>query len=424
MIEALEKYKLDRTIICIDIKCFFATAECKALNKDPMTTDLVVADASRQGGAIVLAISPSLKSKGVKNRCRLFELPKNMKIDIIKPRMSYYIEESNNVLKMYLEYFAKEDILVYSIDEVFIDVTSYLKLYETDVYSLTKMLLDRLKNDLKLPAAAGIGNNMLLAKFALDIEAKHMKDSIAWWTYENIEQKLWPITNLTEVWGIGKGLETKLHQLGIESMYDLAHYDIYKLVKHLGVVGEELFLHAHGIDISLVQDQTVSERKGYSIGQTLFKDTSKDDCLLILKELVYQICEKLRNDNKVASTFRFIVGYSRSEFQTPFSIQHKFSESTFSPKIVIEWIEQVYQKNVLDIKIRRLGISCTNISEFHGVQLNLFSKPRDEFNSELAFATDLVNAKYGNTTIFKASALKNNSTLLQRKKLIGGHNAK
>lgn len=424
MIEALEKFKSDKTIICIDIKCFFATAECKALNKDPMTTDLVVADASRQGGAIVLAISPSLKAKGIKNRCRLFELPKNMKIDIIKPRMSYYIEESNNILKMYLEYFSSEDILVYSIDEVFIDITSYLKLYETDAYSLTKMLLDRLRNDLRLPAAAGIGNNMLLAKFALDIEAKHQKDSIAMWNYENIKEKLWPITDLKDVWGIGRGLENRLNQLGIESMYDLAHYDVYKLVRHLGVVGEELFLHAHGIDISVIQDQKASERKGYSIGQTLFKDTSKEDVLLILQELVFQVCERLRDDGKVASTFRFWIGYARDENQVPFSIQHKFSESTFNPNDIFEWLIPVYQKNVIDIKIRRLGIACNHISDFSGVQLNLFSKPRDEFSSELAYATDLLNAKYGNTTIVKASALKKGSTLLQRKKLIGGHNAK
>ncbi|MGL4383176.1 MAG: DNA polymerase thumb domain-containing protein, partial [Bacilli bacterium] len=249
--EHLNQFRIYRNILCIDLKAFFASAECAALGLDPYTTNLVVADKSRGKGGIVLATSPALKKHGFSGRFRLFELPPHLNVMIIKPRMAYYVDLSNQILKMYLTYFAQEDILVYSIDEVFIDLTSYLSLYKTTPYKIARALLNKLNQQFKLHAACGLGQNMLLAKMALDIEAKHNHDHIATWTYQNIKDKLWPITDLTSVWGIGRGHAKTLKNLGISSMYDLAHYDIYKLVKIMGIAGEELYLHAHGIDISL-----------------------------------------------------------------------------------------------------------------------------------------------------------------------------
>ncbi|MEG0686834.1 MAG: hypothetical protein RR425_06070, partial [Erysipelotrichales bacterium] len=418
------QFKRYDDIICIDLKSFFATAECIALGLDPFKTDLVVADASRGESSIVLATSPSLRAKGMPGRFRLFELPKNLKVHIVKPRMAYYVHMSNKILKMYLEYFSSEDILVYSIDEVFIDVGGYLSLYDKSIYEMAQFLLSELLSRFGMYATCGIGDNMLLAKFALDIEAKHNDDFIATWRYEDLPNKLWPITDLTDVWGIGRGMEKRLHDLGIESMYDLAHYDIYKLVKYLGIMGEELYLHANGIDISRVQDQEREhQRKGYNSNQTLFHNTPKNEVRQYLKDLIIGQCERLRAEHKVARVVSLYIGYGSVEDQPPFRMQHKLAAPSFDISVISEVLLGIYDNHVLDIPIRRLGISLTSITEFEGVQLNLFAQGQDVTNTDLDFAYDTINIKYGQDTVFKASALGDESNYFKRRRLIGGHNA-
>lgn len=154
----MEQFKLYDTILCIDLKSFYASVECVYRNENPFTYDLVVADTSRGKGSIVLAVSPSLKNKGVPGRLRLFELPDNLDICVAKPKMAFYIHQSNQILKMYLEYFSAKDILVYSIDEVFIDVSSYLSFYNKSAYQLAQLLLLELRKRFKIPAVCGIGS--------------------------------------------------------------------------------------------------------------------------------------------------------------------------------------------------------------------------------------------------------------------------
>lgn len=419
----MEKFKLYDKILCIDLKCFFASAECVDLGKDPFTYDLVVADQSRGKSSIILAVSPSVKAKGVPNRCRIFDLPKGHNFHIRKPRMSRYIELSNLILKNYLKHFSSEDILVYSIDEVFIDTTSYLKLYNKTAYEMADMLLNDIKDKFGITATCGIGDNMLLAKMALDIEAKHNSDNIATWTYDDLPTKLWPITNLSQVWGIGRGLEKRLHELGINSMYDLAHYDIHKLVKHLGMMGEEIYLHAHGIDVSKIQEQAkATKRKGYNINHTLFKNTPKNQVRQLVKELVIQLVQRLRNDNKTTSVIQLYIGYASTEDQPSFRMQRKLVNPTLNLNELDNIVMNIFDKEVLDIKIRRIGLSFTGLRNFEGIQLNLFNYTNAN-SIDLDFAYDKVNAKYGKNTIFKASALKEDSQYFKRSKLVGGHNA-
>ncbi|MDF9867692.1 DNA polymerase V [Bacilli bacterium PM5-3] len=423
--EQLEKFKLYDNILCIDLKCFFASVECIDLKKNPFTYDLVVADKSRGKSSIVLAVSPSLKKKGIPGRCRIFDLPKNLNIDIIKPRMARYIEISNQILKMYLKYFASNDILVYSIDEVFIDITSYRNFYKKNAYEIACLLLNELKQIFGLTAACGIGHNMLLAKLALDIEAKHNPDNIATWTYDDLPTKLWPITNLNEVWGIGRGLSKRLKLLGINSMYDLAHYDIYKLVKEFGMMGEEIFLHAHGIDVSKIQEQdNTTKRKGYNVNHTLFKNTPKNQVRQLVKELVVQLAHRLRTDNKATSVIQLYIGYASNEEQPSFRMQKKLETPTIDLATLSNIVMNIFDKEVLDISIRRIGLSFSKLSEFEGVQLNIFEQEHEIDNINLDFAYDMVNIKYGQNTVFKASALSEDSQFFKRSKLIGGHNAK
>ena len=421
----MEQFKLYDNILCIDLKCFFASVECIDLNKDPFTYELVVADKSRGKSSIVLAVSPALKKKNVPGRCRIFELPKGNKIHIAKPRMARYIEISNQILKMYLKYFAPNDILVYSIDEVFIDVTSYRNFYHRNAYQIASSLLKELKDTFGLIASCGIGYNMLLAKMALDIEAKHTPDNIATWTYDDLPAKLWPITNLNEVWGIGHGLAKRLRAMGINSMGDLAHYDIYKLVKEFGMIGEEIYLHAHGIDISKIQEQeTTTKRKGYNVNHTLFKNTPKSQVRQLVKELVIQLSQRLRNDNKTTLVIQLYIGYASNEDHPSFRMQRKLSSPTIDFAVLSAIVMDIFDKEVLDINIRRIGLSFSGLRDFEGVQLNIFDKEAEIANINLDFAYDKVNLKYGQNTIFKASALDEGSHYFARSKLIGGHNAK
>ena len=201
----------NRNIMCIDLKSFFAFVECVERGLDPYTTPLIVCN-PEQKGAITLAVTPYLKSQGIPGRVRVYDIPKNITYVKVPPRMSLYQKKSKEVISIYLKYVAKEDLHVYSIDECFLDVTNYLKMYNMTDYELALTILNDIKESTGLVGTAGIGPNMLLAKISMDIEAKHTKDNIAKWTYDDVKTKLWNIKPLSKMWGIGTNLENRLNK--------------------------------------------------------------------------------------------------------------------------------------------------------------------------------------------------------------------
>ena len=226
-----------RHILSIDLKSFFASCECVARGLDPFKFPLVVANPNQGDGAITLAVTPFLKKQGVKSRGRIYEIPKHIKYKIVPPRMSYYIKMSEAVIDVYLDFVAKEDLHVYSIDECFLDVTSYLKLYKMTDVELAKKILSEVTRRTGLTANCGIGPNILLAKIAMDVEAKLFKDGIAKWTYDDVYKKLWKIKPLSDMWGIGPRMELKLNKMGINSVGDLANFDKNRLKVAFGIKG-------------------------------------------------------------------------------------------------------------------------------------------------------------------------------------------
>jgi DNA polymerase V len=182
---------VERSFLCIDLKSFFASVECVERGLDPMKENLVVADPSRGNGAICLAITPAMKKLGVKNRCRIYEIPDNVKYITALPRMKKYIEYSSDIYSIYLKYVSDEDILVYSIDECFLDITSYIKLYKKTPKELAKMIIDDVYEQTGICATVGIGTNLFLAKVALDITAKHSKDFMAYLHEEEFKNITW-----------------------------------------------------------------------------------------------------------------------------------------------------------------------------------------------------------------------------------------
>ena len=310
----MEKLYPKRNILCIDLKSFFASCECIELGLDPFKTPLVVANPNQGNGAITLAVTPYLKSKGIKSRGRLFEIPENIKYKIAKPRMNLYIAKSKEIVGIYLDFISEEDLHIYSIDECFLDITNYLKLYNKTDIELAKDILNTIYKKTGLTATCGIGPNMLLAKISMDIEAKHNDNNIAKWTYKDIENKLWSISPLSNMWGIGSRMEKNLNKMGIFTVEDLAKFNKNVLKDKFGVIGIELWNHANGIDLSIIKDyKKLAKSESYSHSQVLFKDYNEDNIKIIISEMVDVLTGRLRNNNKQTKCIGLGIGYSKDE---------------------------------------------------------------------------------------------------------------
>ena len=419
----MDQVYLHRNFLCIDLKSFFASAECLDRGLNPFTTPLVVANPTQGNGAITLAVTPYLKTLGVKSRGRLYEIPKSIKYMIAKPRMSLYLAKSREVVEVYLKYVSLEDLHIYSIDECFLDVTNYLKMYGKSDYELALDILEDVRKETGLTATCGIGPNMLLAKLSMDIEAKHNKDFIAKWTYDDIPNKLWPIHPLSKVWGIGPRMEVNLNRLGIYSMYDLAHYDRNKLKQKFGVIGTELWNHANGIDLSLIGDMEKTKDKSYSHSQVLFKDYNGNNIKIIIREMVEVVTMRLHKNHVTSSLIGLGIGYSK-DVGGGFYHQIKLDQATDVENVILSNALMIFDKYYEDLHIRKVTISCGRLQEKSGVQLNIFDniekiKEQEQIDEAILEIKD----KYGKNALLKASSLLNDSTIHERNKKIGGHSA-
>lgn len=410
-----------RNIICIDLKSFFASCECVERKLNPFKTPLIVADPKRGKGSITLAVTPYLKKLGVKSRGRVYEIPKNIKnIIVASPRMSLYIKTSKEVINIYLDYVSSEDLHVYSIDEVFIDITNYLKMYQKTDLEIAQEILSTIKKKTGLTATCGIGPNLFLAKVAMDTEAKLNESCIAKWSYHDVKNKLWQITPLSKVWGIGPKMEKKLNALGIFKIKDLALFDKSKLIDKFGIMGEELWNHANGIDLAKISELKVPPKnKSYSLSQILYKDYNGENVKLIIKEMVSLITLRLRENNKLTSSVYFSINYSKA-YGGGFSKNVKLDIPTNLEKDIYDVCFNIFQSFYNGYPIRKVSIALSKLSENRGIQLNLFDNTiikKDKLNNTIAN----IKNKLGKNSILKASSLLTDSTIKIRNEKIGGH---
>lgn len=412
-----------RNIIAIDLKSFFASCECVERNLDPFTTPLVVCDPN-QKGAITLAVTPYLKKYGISGRTRVYELPKNIKIIKAMPRMSLYIKKSKEVIAVYLEFVSKEDMHIYSIDEVFLDVSDYLSLYKMSTYELADTILKRIKEKTGLIAVAGIGPNILLAKVCLDIDSKNSKNNIAEWTYDDVTTKLWNIKPLSKMWGIGQRMEKRLNDLGLYSINDIAHYEKNKLKSKFGVLGEELWYHCQGIDLSIIKNfSNQNKEKSISHSQILFKDYNEYNIDLIIREMVDVLTQRLRRIKKQCLVIGLGIGYSKN-ISGGFNHSLKLDNYTNNSKDILDVCFLLFDKYYESLPIRKVSISLSGLIDDYGVQLNIFETYEDKIKLNNAFRTmDKLKDRYGPNSIVKASSLLQDSTAIKRNLKIGGHNA-
>lgn len=416
----MEKYYL-----CIDLKSFFASVECAERGLDPFTTNLVVADEKRGRGAICLAASPGIRARGVKNRGRIFEIPKDIDYIIAKPRMNLYIEYSANIYEIYLKFISKDDIHIYSIDECFFDITNYLELYNKTPKELALMIMDEVYKKTKIRATAGIGTNLFLAKVALDITAKNADDFIGYLDEDLFKEKIWHHKPITDIWNVGSGIAKRLEKFGVYDLYGVSQMEERLLYREFGVNAEYLIDHSKGIEPCTIYDIKHYETKTTSIsnGQILFEDYNYSDARLVLKEMVDMLILDLVDKNLVTNSITLRIGYSDSTNKSTGGTI-KINNYTNSQKKLTEYFLDYFDKTThKNAPIRKINIGFNNLVIEEYVNLDFFSDflMNDKERSKQKAIID-IKKKYGKNAILKGMNYKEKATGKKRNTLVGGHN--
>lgn len=414
-----------RTYYCIDMKSFFASVECAERGLDPMVTPLVVADESRGRGALCLAVSPYMKKLGVKNRCRLFEIPQNIDFLIAKPRMKKYIEYAADIYELYLDFFSPNDIHVYSIDECFLDATKYLETYKTTPKAFAKRLIEEIKTRKGIPATAGIGTNLYLAKIALDITAKHTTDGIGYLDEETYKRTLWDHLPLTDFWQIARGTVKRLKKLRINTMRDVATAPEAVLYKEFGINAELLIDHAHGREPCTIEDIKAYKRKNTSVSssQILFSDYDYEKTELVVKEMILTGCQELLRRKVVATTVGVFIGYSQ-DYIPPTGGNLRMSDATASYRTIVEYALKIFRKTTLKNQpIRRVSVDFGSVIPEESAQNSLlFDTEKVEKEKKTERSVLAIKEKFGKNALLRGMDLQKGATTVERNKLIGGHN--
>lgn len=415
----------NRIYLCIDLKSFYASVECAELGLDPMTTNLVVADLERSEKTICLAITPAMKALGIKNRCRIFEIPKNVKYIAATPRMQLYIDYAAEIYAIYLKYVSKEDIHVYSIDEVFMDVTDYLSLYQMDARTLGQKITADIYEKLSIRATCGIGTNLYLAKVALDITAKHSPDFIGELNEDTYRQTLWKHRPLTNFWRIGAGTATKLASFGIYTMEDITKADENLLYHLFGIDAELLIDHAYGREPVTIADIKAykSQTSCLSSGQVLSRSYQFEEGLLIVKEMTDLLCLDMVDKNLITKSITLHIGYDNRFNISPAHGTASLSEETNADILILPAIVKLYKQIVNPAyTIKRVSISCNNVlpEEYHQYSLIVDSEELEK-NRKVQKAVISIKNKFGKNAILKGMNLEKAGTTRERNHQIGGH---
>ncbi len=504
---------MEKQYVCIDLKSFYASVECIERGLDPMTTNLVVADVSRTEKTICLAVTPSLKAHGISGRARLFEVIQQLKVvnarrqqnapgrkltgsswndvelkqnpslavDYIAapPQMAHYMEVSTKIYQVYLKYIAPEDIHVYSIDEVFIDLTSYLKPSGLTARQFTSMMIADVLKTTGITAAAGIGTNLYLAKIAMDIEAKHAEPDengvrIAELDEMTYKQKLWSHRPLTDFWRVGHGYAKKLEENGLYTMGDIARCSLGKdgayynedlLYKLFGVNAELLIDHAWGYEPCTIAEIKAYKPETNSIGsgQVLQCPYTFEKAKLVVKEMTDLLVLDLVDKNLVTDQMVLTIGYDvenlqgKSSYRGEVTTDHygrkipkhahgtaNLDRQTSSTKLIMDAVMDLYNRIVNpDLLVRRINLTaCKVVDESEakqysgaGEQLDIFTdyaeleRRRSEEKAALEREKNMQKAvlelkkKYGKNIILKGMNLEEDATARERNAQIGGHKA-
>jgi len=466
----------NKVYICIDLKSFYASVECVDRKLNPLDTNLVVADITRTNKTVCLAVTPSLKAYGISGRARLFEvidkvkqinLERKQKINnvpfigksfinselennplleldylIAPPRMKQYIKYSTNIYKIYLKYIANEDIHVYSIDEVFCDITNYLKLYKCSAVELVTKILNDIYKNIGITATAGIGTNLYLAKIAMDIIAKHKEPNefgvrVAVLDEKSYRELLWNHQPLTDFWRIGPGYSEKLNSKQIKTMGDIAKTSLENenlLYNLFGINAELLIDHAWGYEPCTIKDIKNYQPTTNSISssQVLKKPYNFQKTEIIVKEMVELLSLELVKKKLITNSLSLTIKYEKVKNNNQKLFSHSSVKFNYTSKTsilmqeAITLYEKIIKKNLL---VRKIHIAIHNLVRENFIeeklydQLSLFSNNIDNLDTEKQLQKTIIDLKirYGKNVILRGMNFRDGATTIERNKQIGGH---
>ena len=426
----VKKMGRQKSFICIDLKSFYASVECVERGLDPFKTNLVVADPTRSQSTICLAITPAMKKLGVKNRCRIHEIPAGIEYITAMPRMQLYIDYSVRIYSIYLRYISKEDIHVYSIDECFMDVTNYLSLYHMTEKEMAVELMDAVMKETGITATAGIGTNLYLAKVAMDIVAKHVDDHIGILNEISYRQQLWDHRPLSDFWRIGSRTEKKLAGYGIHTMGDIAYTSVTSeewLYKMFGIDAELLIDHAWGLESCDIHDikNYHTEEHSLSNGQVLMRNYSFEEAAVVVREMTDVLVLDLVSKGLITGSVTLWIAYDH-RYERPSSHGTvRLTSLTNSSSTIMDEVDKLYQK-ITDrhTGIRRIEICANRVMPEGYLQYDLFTDPAAvEKEKNLQQAILDVKKRYGKNAIMRGANLLDCSTYRERNNQIGGHRA-
>lgn len=421
-----------RDILFVDVKSFYATVECAARKLDPLTTMLVVmSTADNTGKGLILASSPAAKERlGISNVTRANNLPNHPDLWQVPPRMNLYIQENVKFNQLLKEYVAEEDHLVYSIDESLMDVTASMNLFFPDTglsrqekrWRFAKRIQKEAYEKLGLVLSVGIGDNPLLAKLALDNGAKHHPKFRAQWQYQDIPETVWKIPKMQDFWGIGSRMEKNFYRMGIDTIWQLAHTDPDLLYQKFGVMGQQYYYHANGIDRTILAEAApVVKEKSYGNSQVLPRTyTDAGEIELVVREMAEQVAARIRRHGCLTQCVSLFIGGAMGE-KNGFSHQMKIP-ATDNTKALMAYCLQLFRKYYTGQAVRHVGITYSRLLFTHSRQLDLFHTPEESEKAEhLDQIIDLIRQKYGFTAIVHATSKINGARSIARSHLVGGH---
>ncbi|MGR8823239.1 Y-family DNA polymerase [Leuconostoc citreum] len=429
MIEYAYQYESKRVFFVIDSKSFYASVESVKRGLNPLKSILVVmSEAANTNGGLVLAASPSAKKKlGITNVMRQRDLPKDMRLVIAHPRMNLYIQENLRINQIFRDFTTEDKLLPYSIDESILDMTDTWAFFDKTPQLVARQIQERVRKETGIYLTIGIGDSPVLAKIALDIEAKHSPSLIGNWHYEDVPQKLWSITKLDDVWSIGSRTAKKLNAMNIFKIGDIAHQDPYKFRDKMGLVGEQLYALSWGIDRTDLTDELKPKSKSYSNSQVLPRDYKKrEEIEVVIREMADQVATRIRAHQKQTTLVSLFIGYSFEESQMQgnhgFRKQCRINPTNDSRTLMATMID-LFNKHWDGEVIRNIGIDYGGLIDDVGVQLDLFQRPERQIkNNKINQVIDEIRKKYGTTSIMRAMSYSDGGTAINRANLVGGHN--
>jgi DNA polymerase V len=415
-------------IMCIDCKSFFASTEAIKRGVHPLAAKIAVMSREESSGGLILAASPYTKQNyGVKLGSRRFEINDQMNIEMVEPHMADYVALNYKINLIYRQFTDDKDWYPYSIDESFIDVSHSHQLFGTNL-QIAEKIQDQVFRKTGIVTSIGIGPNPLLAKLALDNAAKKAEPWRAHWHYDDVAETIWQIPKLEDMWGIGSHTATKLNRLGIYTVKELAHADVQVLKKQFGILGEQLYYHAWGIDYSEIEKKYLprSENKGYGNSQILMRDyTELSELLTVLSETADQVASRLRKNNVVAEVVGIFIGMATTDQQgrTHFSAQMPI-EATNTTQDITRAVRYLLKSKWDGSAVRSVGVRCNRLSRKRQTQFSIFVDPAKTLAHEnLDKTIDTIRKKYGYAALIRASSKTKGGTAIKRANLLGGHQA-